>query len=147
MFRGLFLDLLLMGWRWCASAMAVIKTPILLLVPKSLCNQFIHYHISSWSLRLDYFLNRLFRRRSKKTPSSAWLRVATKRWMPTDVCRIYQPWNKISVLWLFAVGPWWAVLTCSTLYPYIIYYSNVVYSVLHVVALLYLNYNNQWVGS
>ena len=47
-FRRLFLDLLLMGWRGCASAMVVIKTPILLfvLVRKPLCNQFIPYHIS-----------------------------------------------------------------------------------------------------
>ena len=27
-FRRVFLDLLLMGWRGCASAMGVIKTPI-----------------------------------------------------------------------------------------------------------------------
>ena len=30
MFRRLFLDLLLMGWKGCASAMEVIKTPIIL---------------------------------------------------------------------------------------------------------------------
>ena len=30
MFWRLFLDLLLMGWRGCASAMGAIKTPILL---------------------------------------------------------------------------------------------------------------------
>ena len=45
-FRRLFLGLLLMGWRGCASAMGVIKTYILLF-RKPLCNQFIHYHISS----------------------------------------------------------------------------------------------------
>ena len=38
----------LMRWRGCASAMGVIKTPNQpVLVRKPLCNQFIHYHISS----------------------------------------------------------------------------------------------------
>ena len=47
MFRRLFLDLLLTGWRGCASAVGVIVTPTPALVHKPLCNQLIHYHISS----------------------------------------------------------------------------------------------------
>ena len=47
-FRHLFLNLLLMGWRGCAGVTRVTKNshpPAL--VRKPLCNQFIHYHISS----------------------------------------------------------------------------------------------------
>ena len=44
-FRHLFLDLVLMGWRGCASGMGVINPPVLVRNP--LCNQCIHYHISS----------------------------------------------------------------------------------------------------
>ena len=47
-FRRLFLDLLLMGWRGCVSAMGVVKTPHLpVLVRKPSCKQFIHNQISS----------------------------------------------------------------------------------------------------
>ena len=35
-FRRLFLDLIVMGWRACASAMVVIKTHILLFSPKAI---------------------------------------------------------------------------------------------------------------
>ena len=47
-FRRLFLDLLLMGWRGCASAHGSNQNSHLpVLVRKPLCNQFIHYHIGS----------------------------------------------------------------------------------------------------
>ena len=59
-FRRLFLDLLLMGWGGCASAMGIIKTPPVL-VRKPLCNQFIHYHISSrWVFDINHFKLRNF---------------------------------------------------------------------------------------
>ena len=37
MFRRLFLDLLSMGWRWCASAMGAIKPPPSCSSPKIMC--------------------------------------------------------------------------------------------------------------
>ena len=48
-FQCLFLDLLLMGWRRCASNMGVIKTNFhpAVLVQNPLRNQFIHYYITS----------------------------------------------------------------------------------------------------
>ena len=47
MFRRLFLDLLFMGRRGCASAMGMIKFPSSCSSPKALCNQFIDYYICS----------------------------------------------------------------------------------------------------
>ena len=46
-FRRLFLDLLSMGRRGCASAMGAIKLPPSCSSPKSCVNQFIEYYISS----------------------------------------------------------------------------------------------------
>ena len=47
MFRRLFLDLLLMGWRMCQCHGSNQSSHPPVLVRKPLCNQFIHYHISS----------------------------------------------------------------------------------------------------
>ena len=47
MFRRLFLDLLFMGRRGCASAMGMIEFPSSCSSPKALCNQFIDYYICS----------------------------------------------------------------------------------------------------
>ena len=44
-FRSLFLDLLIMGWIWCASAMGVIKPPPSPVSPKTLRSQFIYYYM------------------------------------------------------------------------------------------------------
>ena len=47
MFRRLFLDLLLTERAGCASAMGVMDSLPAVLVPKTLCNQFIYYYICS----------------------------------------------------------------------------------------------------